>query len=62
MQDVQTTVCEACSNGCHDILRPCKDCGRSVVDKANLRGAMYGVDRHVEAVVFCAPSEPTRTR
>ena len=54
-------TCEGCSNGLHDILRPCPTCKRTVAQKADLRGALYGHDAYVDALVFCASPKAAQT-
>lgn len=58
---VVSTWCKGCSNGHHDILRPCPVCGRSVLEKRDLRAAGGGTDRALDAVLFVAvPGEAGR--
>jgi hypothetical protein len=52
---VVSAVCEGCDNGAHDVLRPCPTCGRSVLEKRNLRAALYGADLALDDVVFFKP-------
>ena len=49
-------ACVACSNGCHDVLRPCEVCGRSVAEKRDLRVALYGTSAQLDALLFCGTS------
>ena len=44
-------VCEACSDGHHDVLRACQECGRSPLEKRNLRATLGGTDRVLDAVL-----------
>ncbi len=48
---VVSSSCVGCSNGLHDVLRPCPVCGLTVLGKRNL----YGTDRGLDAIVFSAP-------
>lgn len=54
---VVSVTCEGCSNGHHDVLRPCPSCGRSVLEKRNLRAQHGGTDRALDAVLF-TPGRP----
>lgn len=49
--DAPAMVCRWCSNGAHDILRPCSECGRSAREKRNLRAALYGTDVALDALL-----------
>lgn len=48
---VLSTTCEGCSDGHHDVLRFCPSCGRSPLDKRNLRAGISGTDPVLDAVL-----------
>jgi hypothetical protein len=56
---VVSSSCEGCSNGLHDILRPCPVCGLTVLGKRNLRASLFGTDRAIDSVVFFGAPPPS---
>jgi hypothetical protein len=49
------SACETCSDGHHDVLRPCPGCGRSVLEKRELRAAHGGTDAVLDVVIGVRP-------
>jgi hypothetical protein len=55
---VVSSTCQCCDNGAYDVLRPCPGCGRSVLEKRNLRASQGGTDTMLDSLLFGEAVEP----